>query len=159
MSLVPLSIDRMLCFIKDIRRWMSSNYLQLNEGKTEIIFFGSRHRLAKLSLSHLDITIGSCKVKPATVVRNLGVLQDESLTMSAHIASLSRSCYAQLHCISRIRQFLTIDASKRIVQALIMSRLDYANVLLHAASANQLKLLQRIQNHSARLISGAARTV
>jgi len=40
---------------RSIDRWMSSNRLKLNTGKTEFNWLGTRQQLAKLSVSPLQI--------------------------------------------------------------------------------------------------------
>ena len=37
--------------IADIRRWMPSNFLQLNDQKTELIFQGTSPNLSKLTIN------------------------------------------------------------------------------------------------------------
>ena len=59
--------------------------------------------------------------------------------------------------IRRIRRFLTQSATKNIVHAYVISRLDFSNSLLSGISCSLLKRLQSVQNASARLIFQASR--
>ena len=43
---------------------------------------------------------------PVRVVRNLGVILDENMTMLDHISSVSQRCYYQLRQIRRVRKSL-----------------------------------------------------
>ena len=79
-------------------------------------------------------------------VRNLGVIFDSTLSMTNHISTICRTTYMHLHNISRIRRYLTPEATKSLVHALIMSRLDYGNALLAGLPLEHLKKFQRIQN-------------
>ncbi len=83
-----------------------------------------------------------------TSVRNLGVIFDDQLTFKEHIAKTARSCRFALHNIRKIRPFLT----ELLVQALVISRLDYCNALLAGLPSNTIKPLQMIQNAAARLV-------
>ena len=65
----------------------------------------------------------------STSVSNLGVILDNQLKMTDHVAALHRSCFFQLHQIHSIRQSLTSDARKTLVNAFIMRRLDYCRLL------------------------------
>ncbi len=56
-----------------------------------------------------------------------------------------------LHNIRKIRPFLTEHAAQLLVQALVISRLDYCNSLLAGLPSNTIKPLQMIQNAAARL--------
>ncbi len=79
------------------------------------------------------------------------------LTMKHHIlshifAKTARSCRFALHNIRKIRPFLTEHAAQLLVQALVVSRLDYCNALLAGLPSNTIKPLQMIQNAAARLV-------
>ncbi len=64
----------------------------------------------------------------------------------------ARSCRFTLHNIRKIRPFLTEHAAQLLVQALVISRLDYCNALLAGLPSNTIKPLQMIQNAAAWLI-------
>ncbi len=74
------------------------------------------------------------------------------LTFKEHIAKTARSCRFALHNIRKIRPFLTKHAAQLLVQALVISRLDYCNALLAGLPSNTIKPLQMIQNAAARLV-------
>ncbi|KAI2648152.1 Solute carrier family 13 member 1 [Labeo rohita] len=57
-----------------------------------------------------------------------------------------------LHNIRKIRPFLTEQATQLLVQALVISRLDYCNALLAGLPSCTIKPLQMIQNAAARLV-------
>ncbi len=59
--------------------------------------------------------------------------------------------YYQLHCIGRIRRYLDKESTKRLVHALVLSRLDGCNSLLYGLPL-LLGKLQRVQNACARVI-------
>src|SRR4029434_7055770 len=74
------------------------------------------------------------------------------LTLTDHIASVSRSCRFALYNIRKIRPYLTQYGTQLLVQTLVNSRLDYCNALLTGLPACVVKLLQMIQNAAARLV-------
>ena len=55
--------------------------------------------------------------------------------------------------IGKVRQYITNDPYKILVQALVTSRLDYGNALLQGLPQVLRERLQRIQNCAARLIT------
>ena len=63
------------------------------------------------------------------------------------------SCNYHLRRLSSIRRYLTQDATRCAVQAVITSRLDYCNSLLLEIPREQVERLQRIHNKAARLIT------
>jgi hypothetical protein len=99
-----------------------------------------------------SIVIGQDNVPVVSCARNLGVWFDNNLNMSHHINKTCQSVVYHLHNIRRIRKFLSYEDRKSVVQALIMSRIDYCNSLLFGVTDVHLSKLQRLQNIAARLI-------
>ena len=52
--------------IGDVRNWMASNRLFINDSKTEFMIVGSRKQLAKISVD--SVTVGDAIIKPVTSV-------------------------------------------------------------------------------------------
>ncbi len=65
---------------------------------------------------------------------------------------LAKLVWFALHNIRKIRPFLTEHAAQLLVQALVVSRLDYCNALLAGLPSNTIKPLQMIQNAATRLV-------
>ncbi|CAH3190016.1 unnamed protein product, partial [Porites lobata] len=63
--------------------------------------------------------------------------------MTTHINSICQAIYYHLHNIRRIRKYLSYDNRKSIVQAIIMSQLDYCNGLLY----NLIKIKESSRYH------------
>ncbi len=103
-------------------------------------------------LCSMTIQLDLSTTTPSSSVRNLGVIFDDQLTFKEHIAKTARSCRFALHNIRQIRPFLTEHAAQLLVQALVISRLDYCNALLAGLPSNTIKPLQMIQNAAARLV-------
>ncbi len=100
------------------------------------------------TLQHdFTIQLSSSTIALSTSVRKLGVIFDDQLTFKEHIAKIARSCRFALHNIRKIRPFLTEHAAQLLVQALVISRLDYCNPLLGGLPSNTIKPLFRMQRH------------
>ena len=56
--------------------------------------------------------------------------------------------------IGRIRKYLSKEDLKRLVHALVISRLEYANSIVDSPCKYELDKLQRVQNAAARLVAG-----
>ena len=66
-------------------------------------------------------------------------------------------CNYFIRDIRRGRKFLTLDASTALANALVSSRLDYCNSLLHSIPKVHLDKLQRVQNSLARVVTKSTR--
>ena len=142
--------------VTEIKSWMSDNRLKLNDGKTEAL----RVCPPSIDPSSLpsSIAIGNTNISFSNSVRDLGVFIDQNLSMKQHIAKTCQSAYHDIRRIGSIRQFLTVDATKTLVSAYILSRIDYCNSLLGGCSKKDIKPLQRVQNSAARLIFKARKS-
>ncbi len=143
----PTIVTRISACLTVISCWMKDHHLQLNLAKTELLVVS-----ANPSLHHnFTFQLGSSTITSKTA-RNLWVVIDDKLNFSDHIAKTARSCRFALYNIRKIRPFLSEHATQLLVQALVLSRLDYCNALLAGLPANSIKPLQLIQNAAARLI-------
>src|SRR6218665_2190477 len=112
--------------ISDIADWMQCNRLELNSSKSEFIWCSSSRRLKYLDYN--PFVIGADAVQPKNEVRDLGLVLDRDLTMTSHITGLVRTSFAILRQLRSVSRSLTQDATRHLVQSLILSRIDYCNV-------------------------------
>ena len=126
------------------------NKLKLNKDKTEFILFGYSIHQNKMLVN--SITVSESNSRSSKYIRILGVYLDRELSMEKHVNQFCKSCYFQLRSIRYIRSSLTTEAAKIVVQALVMSKLDYCNSIIFGISNKQLDKLQRIHNCAAKLV-------
>ena len=60
--------------------------------------------------------------------------------------------------IARIRRYLTTEATKLLVHAYVISRLDYSNSILYGINKGLVQKLQFVQNSAARLIANCRKS-
>ncbi len=144
-----LTLDaRISACLADISCWMKDHHLQLNLAKTELLVVS-----ANPSFHHnFTFQLGSSTITPSETARNLGVVIDDKLNFTDHITKTARSCRFALYNIKKIRPFLSEHETQLLVQALVLSRLDYCNALLAGLPSSSIKPLQLIKNAAARLI-------
>ncbi|XP_078025739.1 uncharacterized protein LOC144463847 [Epinephelus lanceolatus] len=138
--------------LKDIKTWMSTNFLMLNSDKTEVIVLGPKQ--LRDSLSDDIVSLDGIALASSTTVRNFGVIFDQDLSFNSHLKQTSRTAFFHLRNIAKIRPILTRKDAEKLVHAFVTSRLDYCNSLLSGSSSKSLKTLQLIQNAAARVLTG-----
>ena len=122
-----------------------------NAEKTEVILFTSRFSKApNIEKLFFDSTV----IELTEKARDLGVILDKTLTPTYHINETCRKATNAIRSIGRIRKYLTNKNLKLLVNALVISRLDYCNSILYGLPKRELDKLQRVQNTAARLITG-----
>ena len=74
-----------LC-IMDLKNWMKTNKLMLNNNKTEFFIAGSRQSIQRHPPSQLQV--GNSTIMPSCHIRNLGVMFDTHMTMSKQVSAI-----------------------------------------------------------------------
>lgn len=91
-------------------------------------------------------------ISQSSTVRNLGVVFDQQLNMDQHITKRCQSINWQIRNLYRIRRYIDQETCANIVRAMLLSRLDYCNVLFNNITQKDLDRFQRLQNKCARLV-------
>ena len=107
--------------IEDIRKWMASHYLKLNDSKTEFMIFGRPQDTTKMTA--WTVSVGDTEIFQSSSARNIGVFLDPELNMRSHINNTIRACYAQLRPVAQIRRYFRTEAASKQCHAFITSRL------------------------------------
>ena len=92
-------------------------------------------------------------VVPAPSVRNIGVVFDNTMSMTNQVTSLCKAAHFHLWNIGRIRKSITYEACEKLIHALITSRLDYCNATLYGITEAQHQRLQKMFNIAARILT------
>ena len=147
------AVQDMETCVDAVKAWMINNKLMLNDNKTEIILLGTPAVLKKCNLT--SMRCGNCNVRVQARAKSLGVFLDSNLSMKDHINDLRKRTHFYIRSIGKIRHLLTKEATKTLVSAFVLSRLDYCNTLLAGVPNVLLAKLQLVMNNAARLVTGA----
>ena len=77
---------------------------------------------------------------------------NRTLSPEVFISATCKAAWYHTRNISRVRDSLTEESAKILMQAYVMSKIDYCNSLLYGAPGKQLVRLQKVQNFAARVI-------
>ena len=101
---------------------MDSNRLTMNASKTEYIYFGYSHQLAKCeNKSHVNGEL----VERTDVIKYLGIYMDEQLNIQKYITEMCQEAMYGLYRVKEVRKVLTDEAAETIAVGIIMSHLDF----------------------------------
>ena len=141
--------------IRDIKLWMDAHFLKLNQDKTEILIRRPTLRCPPSIVPSLQIF--GCDVIPCPTVGDLGVMFDDCASLEAQIRVVCKSSYYNIHSIWTVRKYLTENSTRSLMQAHVISRLDYCNALHYGIPAYLRNHLQRVQNAAARVVACVGR--
>ena len=86
------------------------------------------------------------------MIKYLGVHLDSTLSMEHHIQTKCASAIYNIRKLRQIRPFIDIDTAKMLASSLVLSHLDYANVVLSGLPSKCIGKLQRVQNWAAKVV-------
>jgi len=79
------AVNRFSCCVADVSTWLSSSCLRLNPAKTVVIWLGGRQQVANITVDNIPVL--TSMVTTVASARDLSVIVDSQLTMSANVSS------------------------------------------------------------------------
>jgi hypothetical protein len=107
-------LGRLSGCMDDIASWMASNRLQLNTGKSELLWCHTSGR----TCSTAPLRVGADVVLPSTVVRDLGLYLDSGLSFNHQIGVTVARCFGALRQLRSVRRYVTAPVFQSLVSAL-----------------------------------------
>ena len=95
---------------------------------------------------------GDATVLPSQSAKILGILVDSNLTFEKHVSAITQRCYATLSGLSKFSHRLPEPVKKFIIEALVFPHILYCATVWAGCNATQRKRVQKIINHSARIV-------
>ena len=141
--------SKLVLNISYVKDWMNRNQLKMNDAKTEFIVFGSKHQVQRNDLKSLNIDNTTISAK--LVIKFLGAYLDESLNMKTHTAHRTKNALYNLYLIKNIRKYITQETAKMLLCSLVLSQLDYLNLVLTDLPKATLRPYNYTQRYAARL--------
>ncbi len=135
--------------VKNVKDWMTNNFLLLNSDKTEILIIGPNK--STQNLLDYNLQLDGFPVTSSTV-KNLGVI-DSNFSFEKHISNVTKTAFFHLRNIAKLRNMLPVSDAEKLVHAFMTSRLDYCNALLGGSPASSINKLQVVQNAAARVLT------
>ncbi len=100
--------------VKNVKDWMTNNFLLINSDKTEILLIGPKNSTQNL-LDH-SLQKDGCTV-PSSTVKNLGVILDHNLSFENHISNVTKTAFFHLRNIAKLRNILSVSDTEKLVHA------------------------------------------
>ena len=134
--------------IDSLADWCIANGIKANTEKTKVMVFGSKCCLAKLPL--FEIKFGDVTLQTVSSYKYLGLTLDAQLNYNLHVNRVIRSVSDKLKQFQRLRSFLNTRAALLVYKGMILPILEYGDIFFSAASAENRRKLQVLQNRGLR---------
>jgi len=138
--------------LEAVSHWMTANELELNVQKTQIIVLGNASNVQKLG--QITVNFNGQSIHRQETIKSLGLTIDLKLTWLDHINKLSRSFHLTARSLFALKPVLSQTNYLSVINAYLMSKLDYLCTIWGSASTTSLKLLERSIRRTARSVLG-----
>ena len=142
--------------LSELHSWSKESNLALNPDKTKSMMFSTRQMFTRRNLSSfpLLLSVGGKDLERVKNTKLLGVHLNENILWDENVKNLASSCYTTLASLRKIKHFTPYKLRKHLAESLILSRLDYCDIVMFPLPQHLLKRLQRIQFAAASFVTG-----
>ena len=119
-------------------KWLK---MAVNPGKFQSIIIDKK----KQDHTNETFEIEDKVIEASPSVKSLGVLIDDKLNFNLHITNICRSAANQLNALVRLKQFLSFEAKKVLVNSYFYSNFNYCPLVWMFSSAKALNKIESLQ--------------
>lgn len=127
--------------IKSLSMWSNDNTLVFNNEKLKFVSFTNIRITEKSYL----IRSNRKSIEHERSAKLLGVIFDENLSWSEHVNNTLKNCYGTLRTLRNFKRFTPFKVRKSLAEALVLSKLNYCNVVYGQLPKYMINRLQRLQ--------------
>lgn len=138
------------------KKYFDKNGLLINAKKTQCIFIGSYQYISRIP-NDISIKFDNKTIIPSNHVKNLGLYIDCHMSFEIHINEMCRRVVGTLSYINGIKNNFNKSIRTTVIEALVLSKINYCSRIWGAASRTQIQRVQKLQKNSAKVAHGHAR--
>ena len=127
-----------------------------NSSKTQCIFIGNRQLLSHIP-PNTTVNFNGNVIYPSKHVKNLGVYFDCYLLFDVHINELKKKVMGILMYISRIGDNLDKNSRIMVIQAIVLSLINYCIRIWGTTNDTLMSSVQKLQNFAVRIAIGGVK--
>ena len=143
--------------IQTLKKWSDDSNLVFNLKKTKTMLFstGKMSRVHSLANENIyQLICGKSHLEREKNMKLLGITFNENLSWKHHIMSVLSNCYGTLRKLKQIKRCSPFYIKKNLVEALILTKIDYGSIIYQNCPIYLKKRLQRLQNAAAGFVLG-----
>ena len=121
-----------------LSEWCNINKLTINCKKTKYCLYGMRSIVKKSKTQDMIVSLNNTVLEKVCSYKYLGFILDDHLNFNKHVKELTKIVTHKLYLLSKIRKYLTSDACTIIFKTMILSLIEYGDIIY--AGTNQANL-------------------
>ena len=119
-----------------------------NNSKLKFVIFWKKRMAFPTDRGFLIRSNGK-SIKQEENIKLLGITIDQNLTWTDQINNLVKTLYSKLQVLKRFKRFTPYKTKKTLAESLILSKLNYCNIIYAQVPQYLLNRLQRLQTCAA----------
>ena len=130
--------------INKLSAWSKESTLAFNNDKTKVMILSTPQmsRVHRLDEYDPNIAVSGYKLERIKSCKLLGVHISEHLKWNDHIKHTVSGCYASLSVLRKLKYLAKYELRKQLAETLILSKLDYADLVFYPLPQFLLRRLQ-----------------
>ena len=118
------------------------------------MLIGSKAQIKSLNVDDFILSYDETRLELVENAKYLGMFINCDISWDFHVWSLYRTAYYHISLLRRLRRIFPMNRILQVYKSYIQPRLDYGITLYGSSTQKNIDLVQRVQNHAARLIMG-----
>ena len=134
--------------------WCTDNKVTINCKKTKYCIYGMRSNVKRSKSFDTVLSLNNNVLDRVSSYKYLGFILDEHLNYNKHISELCSLVSHKLYLLSRIRRFLTTQASITIFKTMVLSVIEYGDIIYSGTSTGNLGKIDKLFYRGLRICMG-----
>ena len=140
--------------VKNISSLYKVNRLKINIDKTKAMLIGSKSQLKSLNVDDFILSYDDTPLELVENAKYLDMFINCDISWDFHVQRLCQSTYYHISLLRRLHRIFPMNLLLQVYKSYIQPRLDYGITVYGCSTQKNIDLVQRVQNHAARLIMG-----
>ena len=138
---------------KQYQRRYQENRLNINNDKSKVMLVGSKAQLKPLNVGVFISNYEGTPLELVETAKYLDMSIDYDISWDFHVQWFCQNMNYHLSLFRQLRRKFTQDLLLQVYKSYIQPLLDYGITLYGCSTQENIDLVQRVQNHAARLIT------
>ena len=130
--------------LNDLYAWCNRNKLTINCKKTKYCLYGMRSNIKKSKMLDIQLSLNANILERVCSYKYLGLILDEHLTYNKHIKEMTKQITHKLYLLSKIRRYITQEASINIFKTMVLSVIEYCDIVYAGSSQTNLTKIDKL---------------
>ena len=151
---VQIALQSMQSDLNNLMGWCTDNKVTINCKKNKYCIYGMRANVRRSKSLDTILSLSNNRLDRVSSYKYLGFILDEHLNFNKHVSELCNIVSHKLFLMSKIRKFLTSQACITIFKTMVLSVIEYGDIIYTGTSARNLDRIDRLFYRGLRICLG-----